>query len=382
MNQTSRAQSKASFDLHRTQPHISADAYYRTRCIALGKSIAARKKIYLDTRYWLFLRDVELGRGREPIHAEIMEVLSELVAAEKAVCPLSDAIFMEVMKQTDPQTLTATARLIDRLSNGITLGNEELRASTEIARFLNFGQPNPDLHELDELVWTRTLSVMGVLYPRLPAVPPEEELVIQKAWIDHAWNSTFEEMLKSSRGGIAPFEDMEATAEILNRNNLAFTAEVRTYPQTVINEMAGVLDLMRGLMANVIEEMYKREYGVGSSPTPEQRADRERLGFNCIANAFQSKATLVGPMLRTLYVKSKCHAAVRWDRRRKLEGNDLYDFWHAAAAVGYCDAFFTEKDLRTLLTTNHVGLGKEFDCLIESREVPILTYLRGLQAIA
>lgn len=57
-----------------------------------------------------------------------------------------------------------------------------------------------------------------------------------------------------------------------------------------------------------------------------------------------------------LHIYAACHAAVRWDQKRKLSGNDLFDFQHAQAAMGYCDVFLTEKPLSALLSQNHLRL--------------------------
>lgn len=70
--------------------------------------------------------------------------------------------------------------------------------------------------------------------------------------------------------------------------------------------------------------------------------------------------------LRTLYIGALCHAAVRWDQRRKLTGNDLFDFHHAEAAIAYCDVFLTEKPLETLLKQSHMKLTNDFSCLVIS----------------
>jgi hypothetical protein len=39
------------------------------------------------------------------------------------------------------------------------------------------------------------------------------------------------------------------------------------------------------------------------------------------------------------------HDRVRWDSNTNFTANDIYDFEHAAAAVAYCDDFFTEDFL-------------------------------------
>ena len=80
----------------------------------------------------------------------------------------------------------------------------------------------------------------------------------------------------------------------------------------------------------------------------------------------------------TLHAQAKCHTAIRRDKRRQLVENDLADFHHASAAVVYCDAFFTEGSLRTLLTSGPVALDKEFNCVVISDEAEVLRYLQAL----
>ncbi|EJC3510817.1 hypothetical protein MYX42_004021, partial [Escherichia coli] len=69
---------------------------------------------------------------------------------------------------------------------------------------------------------------------------------------------------------------------------------------------------------------------------------------------------------RTLHIGASCHAAVRWDQKRQLNGNDLLDFHHAEAALGYCDLFLTEKPLKVLVSQEHLGLRELFSCSVES----------------
>lgn len=52
------------FARHQNQSGIIADEHIRRLTIALGESVAKRRKLYLDSRYWIFLRDAALGRSR------------------------------------------------------------------------------------------------------------------------------------------------------------------------------------------------------------------------------------------------------------------------------------------------------------------------------
>lgn len=66
--------------------------------------------------------------------------------------------------------------------------------------------------------------------------------------------------------------------------------------------------------------------------------------------------------LRTSYVLASIHAAVRAAKGRKFKPNDLFDFDHAAAALGYCNAFFTDDKLAKLLTRAPLEFDQRFDC--------------------
>jgi hypothetical protein len=81
----------------------------------------------------------------------------------------------------------------------------------------------------------------------------------------------------------------------------------------------------------------------------------------------------VGEILRTIRIHAWLHAAIRWDKKRKLEGNDLLDFHHAPAALAYCDAFFTERPLQTLVTQSHVVLDKLYNCRVISSHEEAVT---------
>lgn len=71
-------------------------------------------------------------------------------------------------------------------------------------------------------------------------------------------------------------------------------------------------------------------------------------------------------MLPTLHISALCYSAIRWDKKRNLSANDIYDFQHAAAAIGYCDAFLTEKPLMTLLAQRNLKIKADFRCAVIS----------------
>ena len=91
--------------------------------MALGNEIAGLKKIYLDSKYWLLLRDAAIGRRRDGEITELLAVLRNGVQEGRIVCPISEDIFSEVLNQSDTETLNETSCQVSRYFTppGITL---------------------------------------------------------------------------------------------------------------------------------------------------------------------------------------------------------------------------------------------------------------------
>ena len=73
------------------------------------------------------------------------------------------------------------------------------------------------------------------------------------------------------------------------------------------------------------------------------------------------------------------YAAVRWNKKQQLEANDFFDFHHASAALGYCDALFTEKGLRAMVTRSDLGLDKRFNCFVTSKAEEAISYVQSVR---
>jgi|SRR5271165_5478853 len=83
-------------------------------------------------------------------------------------------------------------------------------------------------------------------------------------------------------------------------------------------------------------------------------------------------------ILRTMHIQACLYASVRWNKRRKLKGNDLLDFHHAAAALAYCHAFFTERSLKALITQHHLALDKCYKCRVIASVDEAVEYVTNL----
>lgn len=123
-----------ALEAHRREPHVTWNAHRLTRLAELWRMAEPRKRLYLETRYWVFVRDAAMG-GEAPVHDDLLAILRRLVASGTAICPLSDGAMFELHKQIDPETRVAMARVMDALSLGAMIQNGMERMRTELVRF-------------------------------------------------------------------------------------------------------------------------------------------------------------------------------------------------------------------------------------------------------
>lgn len=354
---------RESFDRHRANPDVSTDAYVRLRRIELGESVLRRERVYLDKCYWIALRDAYLGTSKDLDSSRLLDALRFSVHSKRRICPISDALFLELLKQQDARTRLATAQLIDELSEGVTLGHETERVSTEIAHFLH-SKIGHVVYPLAALVWSRLSYVLGVQHPCSTAFSATEERVMQKAFFDHMWDVPLTVVVSGLGTPIAPPNDYEGLATRLNENKALHAGSIKSFSQAYRAEIQGSLSIAAPIAVRVLEHIGSQSLGTKVNSSAEALQELERQAYNLLCAAIAQKEVALA--LPTLHIGALCHAAVRWDRGRKLTANDLFDFHHAEAAVAYCDVFLTEKPLRTLLMQRHLKVAEDFRCRIIS----------------
>ena len=85
---------------------MSIERHSRARQVELGRSLAARRKTYLDARFWIIVRDTALGIRTEPAARKLLHHLRRGVAGARLVCPISASMFLELLKSS-PTALSA-----------------------------------------------------------------------------------------------------------------------------------------------------------------------------------------------------------------------------------------------------------------------------------
>lgn len=356
---------------------MEIEHYARSRQIALGSEIGPLKKIYLDVRFWIFVRDAANGKSAAPDHLELLDLLREGVASDRIVCPISETTFVEILKQTPADDRrSATAAIVDELSGGVALIDEKTRIATEIAHLMYRYSSNGELHDLADLMWTKVGFCFGQVYPFVDGLDEDAQLQQQRGFFDYMWGQPLSKLIVHIPH--VPYEEQrefDALAERLDSEIKAQQADLVSFRKTYRDEIVGAIDAFEGLIDDVLAGMAEE---AGKMPLPSGSSDQlecQRMAKNLLIAAFDSGKAV--PHLRTLHAMANLHAGLRWDRRTVFEGNHFYDFSHASGAIAYCDAFFTEGFLANLINGRHIRLDLAYGCPTTNRSAEAVAILRN-----
>ncbi len=346
---------------------MTIEAYVKAKQIALGQAIAPRRKIYLDLMYWIIVRDAALGLRQDGPALKLLHLLRRGVRRGTLVCPIADNIFLELMKQPySEDRRLGTARLCDELSLGVSLMVSDRRLGTEIYVALHqFIERAGELHDMAELVWTKAALILGESHPSINVLSPNELLALQRRWIDHLWVTPLSRMIEILGDQPRRIDPHLALSAETNTNRDLHADEITNYERAYEIELRGAVSVCGTLAADALCAMAEKD-GV-ARPAPddaEKWKTLENVGRNTLFAAF--KAGRAKHVVRTLHIETSLHAAMRMDKDRRFKPNDFYDFRHAAAALGYCNAFFTERPLHDLVRRKQLNLLKINNCLVVS----------------
>jgi hypothetical protein len=357
------------------------ERHVRQRQVELAQSIAGRKKVYLDLRFWIIARKVIAGESIDSADCELLHLLRRGVSAGKLICPISDSTFMEVMKQVHtPTRRIATAALIDELSLGVSLLTGRSRMATEVAVFLYRQSGRTDLYEIEELIWTKLAYALGDIHPTASEFGPELQFEVQRRFFDEMWEHSLSQIVARMGDQRWDAADMRQSAERINIDIKTHAGTLVSYERTYRDELAGVIDLCGDFAADVFCTMAERE-GI-ASPRPGGEA--------WINSATASKHILLAAVqmpehrkaLRSVHCQASLHAALRWNKGTNFTANHHFDFEHATAALGYCDAFFTEGQLANLINAGNTRLPELNGCRTTNDVDEAVEILRALSAQA
>lgn len=350
----------STFEFHKNNPNESVNKYIKRKRVELSHEIRKSKKIYLDTNYWILLRDAHTKENVDDRIVKLLRLIESLVKSGHAVCPISTDTFWEIQKQCDVDTLKATVKIIDDLSKGVAIISLPERFNFELIYFVRTRLKHP-VYFPDEIIWTKIPYILGFVTPVSETLPPDIDKAIQKAFIDHMWVLNLKDMYKQLLQGptISP-PDYTALSKILNRNKYEHINDHISFKQLFLAEIAGILDIYKHDFESLMAYLYESETSNIVSKEEIIASKHSQYLANIIYDMFShNKITTEFP---SLHVMAKIHAAARWDKKRQFKPNDLYDFHHAIDAIPYYDYFLTDHSLRHLVNQEIMGFDAISHC--------------------
>lgn len=353
------------------------DAWHHIRLkrIALASTLESKTIIFLDLNYWIRLRDAHLGKSSDQVFTKMLETAKTLVANGICVFPITDSIFREVQKLSGDR-FQETLEFIDALSLGVCIHDSATRVSCELLDFL---QPQETKVPARDLLWTRPYFLLINRLPRStsPLFDDETKIKLERLFADDMWKKGFAELadqLKDIEGFTGV--EYEDKSYLLNEGKAKHTNEYSTFHDLFLNEISGSIDTVKDEIIGAWEYLYNDR--TGNTLTEAEKEDGwNNRKFQCgIYNVFRLKEAK--KHLPYIHVLAACHAAMRWDEGLTFEGNHAFDFQHATCALPYADVFFTERQLKHLVTQSQLQLDKLYSCEVIAKANECMKCLEAL----
>jgi hypothetical protein len=328
---------------HAAADSVSFEAYRRGRFDELNEWVGSRKPVYLDMKYWIWLRDPDGSPFPSETRA-LRGALFRAVNTNRLFCPVSYPAFVELMRINPLNLRLRQAEIMDELSVGIGIRNGFDMAEIEFCEF--FGRNLPALRAIPyrvETVWSPIGQMVVEKYPYHDELPADVMERCRKVMLDVMWEKRMTDY--------AALEDMpEAprhTASRVNAERQSYPRGQQAFSDLFAAELNGTLDVLYPR----IEEQLVSLAGIFGIRADAK--DRERAGAyrHVWVNLFREAVMrgLDAKAIPSLRVRAALHAAIRMDDKRPFRQNDFDDIAHSSVAVAYTDLFLTERSFAEVL---------------------------------
>jgi hypothetical protein len=320
----------------------TVQAYVNLYQAQVARGLERTKTVYLDTNYWVLLRETVLQNRDVAVARALLARLRDLVAARKIICVSQLTSVLEIAKQ-NAQSSRVTVGLVDELTEGLSLkSNAELDA-LEIGRYLRH---KAGLTVAPINPWTcigqifRSDSGNEGMLPN--DVSEAAHDAIWKCAVDAFWNSQLSDMFGAfnwdTRTKLSP--DLDA-AVIEQVKTLKQTRPHNgNFRKTCVSEFGNATAMIKAFRSDFEQLLTMNASSIDSS----RLAAATHGAFRSACSDYASGALglhLAGHVIRVeLYSLYECDGT-----SRQLTTNDWQDWQHASAALPYCDLFLTEKHL-------------------------------------
>lgn len=361
---------------HRAHPNVTVDEHLLTLEEDVAGQALSKTKVYLDLRYWIFFRDVVQGKPRKPTHSKLFDAIKQRVEDGNLICPITEAVFFELDRQSDTNSRMQTARLIDQLSKGFVIKNSGDRSHCEAVHLFDsiIGKQELPQHPCRN-VWVRPYSFLGT--PRLSGWDEGETLAINKAFMSYMWTRSLEDLLTDTPVPDSTEDDKQRDlARTITESSARHSSEMKSFAQVYEQEICGLLDSHTRELTHAYKPHLRSMLPAGFDPNMVEQRDVEKWSLTLAASVMLDKKPNIA--LPTIRILAGLHAFIRWQKKQEFKFTDFFDIRHATAAVPYCDVFLTERNLRHACTSNLLDFGTRYTTRIVSDEEEALKTIEEL----
>lgn len=199
-----------------------------------------RKVIYLDMKYWIYLREASFQGDTDRHKVAFHQVFDGLFRDNKVVAPISIAHLVELEKIRDTKRKQNTIKVMERYSDGLSMLFHFDRLTEEFVSFFN--NYNSEKHAIAWKVshLDRIARIYGTPKPSVPSLGAEDNIRLQKYFYDLMSYMSFSDFMETEReSGGNLRRAHEELAKRHNRNKVTNTYE--SFQDALLNELNGFM---------------------------------------------------------------------------------------------------------------------------------------------
>ena len=306
------------------------------------------KRIYLDTKDWIYLAQVRNGLKKDLELVEVYEKIKNLSESGDAIFPISFFHLTDIMMRQDDDSRNRLIDFIVLISKGYVLQPYTFYISSEVVNAsyhrLNF----LSRHDIKSLILGKGLSYF---------VSRGYEISLNKDAVDNP-EKLIQKLKEES-------DKPESMAKFLKEGT---TAEKFQKDRIIFDKAAKRMDEFRKeKMKMEKHERFKHSiayflYEIISPPlTKFLSARTSELKNKIIPKDAESMEKFLEDMPATNVSFRLTYGRDAW-YEREVQPNDIADIGHLAGAIPYCDIVVTEKAFGSLCKQQ--GLDKKYDCTV------------------
>lgn len=311
-------------------------------------TLSEPKRIYLDTKDWIYLSQVHYGLEKDPELVEVYEKIKKLSASGEAIFPISFSHLEDIMIRRDEASRNRLIDLIMEISKGHVLEPYTFHIQDEIINAVahRFGKISP--YDVKSNILSKGLvhimsKGMEITWNKEAADIPDE--LIQKMKDEANSPKWMAKFLKDGEMAEWFQEDrkiVDDAAKNMDKNRLE---KLKLEKEERFNQAAAhyIYDIISPHLASLLEtadpEMIKKA-------VPRDKESMEK---------FLEDMPSTNISFRLTYARDEWY-------EREVKPNDIADINHLAGGIAYCDIVVTEKAFGNL--AKQQGLDKKYGCVV------------------